>query len=260
MIIILDIPKADVGRFDVINNFHERYPGQVVRYLNQCDLSLMERGETLYLLAHGGDGKVAEMTPTKLAQELIAKGLKTGTRIEICACFSGLATGALTDPFNVELADAVKAESDGRVVVLTIGATGPGVVQENGAYRAKDPELNNALAIEAYKKIIDGGSEEIEKAKKVITEGLERGDRLEVIARQVADLTKKTFKKLYDHNMNVIKSLEGSRTSSSLIKYLSAMDPLWAKDVKVLDAIREREKEEWDPMSPKFKGPPSYIA
>jgi hypothetical protein len=94
MIIILDKPSADVGRFVSINNLHERYPGHAISFLDNCNLSNMGLNETLYLLSHGSeDGTVGlgrDMTPLQLAKKLLKRGLQTRTKIETGACYTGL--------------------------------------------------------------------------------------------------------------------------------------------------------------------------
>lgn len=257
----LDPDNPDVGRFITIHNLAVRYPGQVIRFLSDphCDLSLMHRDETLYLLAHGSPGSVAHMTPAVVADELLKRGLKVGTRIDTRACHSGV-VGPLGTSFVDELADEVKLQSRGKVVVYVSGVTGTGVIQENGAYRAKDPALNTPQQQQVYRQIIAEGRQEIDAAKLFIKQELQKGTSIEAIAAGVARLTRTTFQRLYAHNLTVIKNLEASRTSSSLVEYLQAMDPDWAADGRVLDEIRRREHYEWSTSSPGFRGTPSYIA
>ena len=254
MIVVADPPSADVGRMVAVANMMERYPGYSVAYLDEADLSTMDFNDTLFISAHGGGDTVGGMTPGELASKLLQRGLKTGTKIDLRACYSGTT-------FAKKLAKKIRQRSKRKAVVLVNGYTGTGVILENGGYRAKDSDLNVGAMEAEYKQIIKEGFDEdddeagdLPGAKDFITMQLLFGGSLAEIAPAVKRMTQTTFSRLYEHNWKVLKSIGSGNNSSSLTTYLKEMDPQFAKNTKMLERIRQDEIQRWKDK------PASYFA
>jgi hypothetical protein len=246
MIVVADPPSADVGRMVAVANMMERYQDNDPCYLQHADFSQMDFGETLFISAHGSGVQVGRRTATDFADELLSRGLKSGTRIDLRSCSSGIFVEAYGQSFTEQLAHEIKERSKGRVVVFVEGYTGTGVIQEHGAYRAKDSTLNVGELKQEYQSIIDEAQKgEWPAAKKYINTALVQGTELSKIAVNVKEMTKDSFSKLYAHNLKVLKSINSGKTSSSLSEYLREMDPQWATSEDMLMRIRAEESSRW---------------
>lgn len=237
-----------------VANMMERYHDNDPCYLKDADFSQMAFGETLFVSAHGSPTGVGRMSASAFAAELLRRGLQTGTRIDLRACSSGVFTQGY-GTFTETLASEIQSQSGGRVVVFVEGYTGTGVIQEHGAYRAKDSTRNVDELKKGYDAIVsDAQKTEWPAAKKYILEALAQGKELSEIAPRVKQMTTASFSKLYAHNLKVLKGIDSGKTSSSPVDYLREMDPDWATSDDMLDRIRADEQRRW------ANNPASYIA
>ena len=220
----------------------------------------MSAGEVLYISAHGNPQEVGGLSTTALATELLNRGLKTGTKIDLKAC----STAIPSDSYVEELEREIRRLSANRVIVLIEGYTDTHVIREEGDSAAKDPAKNTVVEQSTYNKIISDHDAELLEAKNYIAKAEREGEPLEEIARKVAAITKELFQALYAFNETVVKSDADAKGTSSdtalrmnLNRYIAAnlrsMDPLWGDDL-VLRLIYEQERREWS------KKPASYIA
>lgn len=258
MICIADA-VADVGRYVVVNNMMMLFPAHEVAYLKDADFKQMAvPKEWLYLLAHGSPEAVGHIMPDKMAHKLLKRGLKTGTKIEVRACHSGVPSALTQKTFVEALTQQISAQSGGKVVVYAQGYTGTGVVQSDGSYLAKDAIKNDPIKTADYKNILNStqAKQEIAAAELFIKSALANKMSLQDIAKGVALRTAKTFSLLYQHNLMVTKLPEHSLASSSLEAYMLALDPTWLTpgrdgwSLEVLEGMRWQAVYEWSQTVP----------
>jgi len=250
---------ADVGRYVVVSNMKKLFPAHQIVYLEEAELSSMAvPKEWLYLLAHGNTKEVAGHTPHQMAAKLLKKGLKTGTRIEVRACLSGVPSEPSKKTFVDELTRKINALSEGKVVVYAQGYTGVGVIQKDGSYLAYDDIKNNPEKQREYKDILlsSEAKEEIRLAEEFIEQALLKKMSIEDIADGVTQRTRKTFKLLYKYNLTVTKLPEPSMSSSSLREYIKALDLQWLSPshhswtLDILEGISWQAVHEWSRTVP----------
>lgn len=212
----------------------------------------MSPGEVLYISAHGSPNSVGHMDAATLAGELLNRGLKTGTKIDLKACSSAVPNNSYVE----DLEDEVRQQSGGQVIVLIEGYTGTHVIREDGGSGAKDPLLNRPMKQQEYRNILTRHQTELNEAKAYAALAQNQGVPLDEIARKVALITKELFDELYSFNETVLKSDDQAKGTSSpqalslnLNAYVSnnlrSTDPVWGDDL-VLDLIRQQEKAKWE--------------
>jgi hypothetical protein len=251
--------KADIGRLVVINNMMKVFPTHEVVYLSQADLSRMSvPKEWLYILAHGSPDSVGKKpnandgySPSELARVLIKHGLQNRTKIEVRACSSGVPSSVTSVTYVTALVEQIRLQSNAKVIVYAQGYSGTGVIQQDGTYLAKDDILNNPAKQKQYRDIIDAGKSEIDAANLYIDHAMQQGTSLKDMAQVVAQMTKGTFAKLYEHNLTVTKNPEKSLDSSSLEAYINTFSPQWLNDnggnnlAGLIEGVRWKSLYEW---------------
>lgn len=250
-LIVIGDQSADVGRFVAVHNIQLRFPGHEITYLHNADLTNMSPGEVLYISAHGNPNIVGRMDAATLAHELLSRGLKTGTKIDLKACNSAVANNSYVEDLEAE----VRQQSGGQVIILVEGYTGTHVILEDGGSGAKNPQLNTLQKQQEYKEILVRHKVELDEAKTYAALAQSQGVPLSEIAGKVAAITKELFDELYSFNETVLKSYDQARGTSSaqalsvnLNTYISnnlrSTDPIWGDDL-VLDLIRRQEALKW---------------
>lgn len=246
-ILFTGTPRPDIGQLVGFDALVRRFPGEAVGHLESDNLGTMDFNETLYLLAHGDTSVVGDndLSPAALADCLIRRGMKTGTKIVLITCEGGVIRPSRGTTYADELVREVREQSHGAIVVHVQGLTGLGVIMDNGSLRAADVSLVSKQKMEEYQKIIDEGARQNQEAQRYLDEALARGEDLKTMARTVEAIVRGTYRKLYEFQETVTKSGENARSSSGYMEYLRQQDPLYATDPRMLARIREDEHRRW---------------
>lgn len=259
-LIIVGDPDPSPGRMVAVHNLQLRFPGQKIVSLADADLGDLGSGEMLFISAHGSPDSVGGLSPQALAAELLARGLKTGTSIDLKSC----STAVPSDSYVAKLEAEIRNLSNDTVIVLIQGYTSTHVITEEGGSMAKDPAVNVGALKQEYNDIFASHKSEWDQATKYIKKATAQNVPLEEIARNVAIMTRAVFQELYAHNPKVAKPDTEARGTSSwralyahldefIAASLRSMDPLWGDEL-VLKLIRAREHARWSTTTA------SYIA
>jgi hypothetical protein len=211
-ICFVDTPTPDAGQIVGLNALLKKVPGDSIGDLKSADLANMnvDSGEVLYLLAHGNRDKVGNSGPGALADILLKRGLKNGTKIMVVSCKSGVVKPSRGTTYVTELVREIATQSNRAITAHVAGLTGSGVIMEDGTIVASDDSKMSASKMREYKDIrkpFENWNQTVEEFIKIT---LRQDFNLKKAAEIVAAATQVEFSQLYEYMKTVTKTPEDS--------------------------------------------------